>query len=118
MCYMVAIIVAGLVIAGAAWFVRHTERSLKQRARAAIKEGQAAGRLPPDIDAEQIDLADYDMELPASRVSYRLRILRSHGLIRVKNQRRYHLTPQGRTIISAVVAAQTATLKQLNALAA
>ena len=55
----------------------------------------------------------------ASRVSYRLRLLRNHGLIRkVKNQRRYHVTPKGREIISAILAAQHATLQQLNALAA
>ena len=55
----------------------------------------------------------------ASRVSYRLRLLRQHGLIRkVKNQRRYHVTPKGRKIISAVLAAQHATLQQLNAIAA
>lgn len=55
----------------------------------------------------------------ASRVSYRLRLLRSHGLIRkVKNRRRYHVTPKGRQAISAVLAAQAATLQQLNALAA
>lgn len=55
----------------------------------------------------------------ASRVSYRLRLLRQHGLIRkVKNRRRYYVTPQGRKIISAILAAQHATLQQLNALAA
>jgi len=55
----------------------------------------------------------------ASRVSYRPRLLRNHGLIRkVKNQRRYHVTPKGRKIISATLAAQAATLQQLNALAA
>ena len=55
----------------------------------------------------------------ASRVSYRLRLLRSHGLIRkVKNRRRYHVTAKGRKIFSAVLVAQTATLQQLNALAA
>lgn len=55
----------------------------------------------------------------ASRVSYRLRLLRQHGLIRkVKNQRRYHVTPKGRQIINAILAAQHATLQQLNALAA
>lgn len=91
---------------------------------AAISQGQyvtdgftnrdIADPLYPRQNADQSERARI-----ASRVSYRLRILRSHGLIRkVKNQRRYHVTPKGRTIISAVVAAQTATLKQLNALAA
>jgi len=55
----------------------------------------------------------------ASRVTYRLRLLRVHGLIRkVKNQRRYYVTPKGRNIISAILTAQSATLQQLNALAA
>ena len=55
----------------------------------------------------------------ASRVSYRLRLLRAHGLIRkIKGQRRYHVTPNGRRIASALLVAQTATLQQLNALAA
>jgi hypothetical protein len=55
----------------------------------------------------------------ASRTSYRLRLLRNHGLIRkVKSQRRYHVTPKGRKIISAILTAQAATLQQLNALAA
>jgi hypothetical protein len=55
----------------------------------------------------------------ASRVSYRLRLLRTHGVIRkVKSQRRYHVTPKGRRIIAAVLGAQAATLQQLNALAA
>lgn len=55
----------------------------------------------------------------ASRVSYRLRLLRAHGLIRkVKGQRRYHVTPKGRKTANALLVAQTATLQQLNALAA
>jgi hypothetical protein len=55
----------------------------------------------------------------ASRVSYRLRLLRCHGLIRkVKNQRRYQVTTRGRQILPAILATQHATLQQLNALAA
>jgi hypothetical protein len=55
----------------------------------------------------------------ASRVSYRIRLLRRHGLIRkVKNQRRYHVTTQGRQMLTAILAAQHATVQQLNALAA
>ena len=55
----------------------------------------------------------------ASRVSYRLGLLRAHGLIRkIKGQRRYHVTPKGRKIASALLVAQTATLQQLNTLAA
>ena len=55
----------------------------------------------------------------ASRVSYRIRLLRRHGLIRkVKNQRRYHVTTQGRQMLTAILTAQHATVQQLNALAA
>jgi hypothetical protein len=73
-----------------------------------------AGRLYPNHNADKAERARV-----ASRISYRLRLLRTHGLIRkLKNQRRYHVTLKGRRIISAVLAAQAATLQQLNALAA
>jgi len=55
----------------------------------------------------------------ASRVSYRLRLLRQHGLIRkVKNRRRYYVFPRGRQILVAILTAQHATIQQLSALAA
>ena len=55
----------------------------------------------------------------ASKVSYRLRILRAHGLIRKSpGRRRYHVTPKGREIITALTRAQHITLQQLNATAA
>jgi hypothetical protein len=55
----------------------------------------------------------------ASKVSYRLRILRAHGLIRKSpGHRRYHMTTKGRQIATALLQAQHATLQQLNALAA
>ena len=55
----------------------------------------------------------------ASKISYRLRILRAHGLIRKSpRHRRYHMTLQGRQIATALLQAQHATLQQLNALAA
>ena len=73
-----------------------------------------AGHLYPNENADKAERARI-----ASRISYRLRLLRAHGLLRkVKNQRRYHVTLKGRRIISAVLAAQAATLQQLNALAA
>lgn len=47
------------------------------------------------------------------------RLLRRHGVIRkVKNQRRYHVTTQGRQMLAAILTAQHATVQQLNALAA
>ncbi len=55
----------------------------------------------------------------SSRVSYRLRILRAHGVIRkIKGRRRYNVTHKGREIINTVLLTQNATLQQLNALAA
>ena len=55
----------------------------------------------------------------SSKVSYRLRILRSHGLIRKSpGRRRYHMTTKGRQIVTALLQVQHATLQQLNALAA
>jgi len=55
----------------------------------------------------------------ASKVSYRLRILRAHGLIRkTPGQRHYHVTTRGRDIITALCRSQHITLQQLNAIAA
>ena len=55
----------------------------------------------------------------ASKVSYRLRILRAHGLIRkLPKRRRYQMTTKGRQIVTALLQAHHATLQQLNALAA
>jgi hypothetical protein len=76
--------------------------------------GDIASHLYPRKNADKSERARI-----ASRVCYRLRLLRQHGLIRkVKNQRRYHVTPKGRRIFSVVLASQHATLQQLNALAA
>jgi hypothetical protein len=55
----------------------------------------------------------------ASKVSYRLRILRAHGLIRKSpGRRRYHMTTKGREITTALSRSQDITLQQLNAIAA
>ncbi len=55
----------------------------------------------------------------ASKVSYRIRILRAHGLIRKSpGRRRYHITTKGRQIITGLLQVQHATLQQLNAVAA
>jgi len=55
----------------------------------------------------------------ASKVSYRLRILRAHGLIRKSpGQRRYHVTTKGRHIMTALCRSQHIMLQQLNATAA
>jgi hypothetical protein len=73
-----------------------------------------ASRLYPATSADPINRAR-----TASKVSYRLRILRSHGVIRkLPGQRRYHMTTRGRQIVTALLQVQHATLQQLNALAA
>lgn len=73
-----------------------------------------ASRLYPATSADPINRAR-----TASKVSYRLRILRSHGVIRkLPGQRRYHMTTKGREIVTALLQVQHATLQQLNALAA
>ena len=52
-------------------------------------------------------------------VSRKLRLLRAHGLIRkLPHSHRYHVTPAGRTAITAILTALQATLRQLTPLAA
>jgi hypothetical protein len=76
--------------------------------------GDIASHLYPTRSADKQQRARF-----ASRVCYRLRLLRTHGLIRkVKNQRRYYVTTQGRQMLAAILTAQDATVQQLNALAA
>ena len=76
--YIIAIVVAGLVIAGGAWFVRQTELSLKQRLWAAIQDEQVAGRLPADIDAEHVESADVGVNLPPAEI---LRLTIANALV-------------------------------------
>jgi hypothetical protein len=50
----------------------------------------------------------------STAVSYRLRILRAHGLVaRVQHTNRYFVTKKGRRIITAILAAHQATIEQL-----
>jgi hypothetical protein len=51
----------------------------------------------------------------SGKISYRLRLLRAHGLIaKIPNTRRYRITPKGRQVCTALLCAQHATIKQLN----
>jgi hypothetical protein len=76
--------------------------------------GDIASHLYPTRSADKQQRSRF-----ASRVCYRLRLLRTHGLIRkVKNQRRYYVTTQGRQMLAAILTAQHATVQQLNAIAA
>ena len=55
----------------------------------------------------------------SARTSYRLRILRAHGLIRkLPKKQRYQITKKGSEIATAILLAQHATVKQLNQQAA
>ncbi len=55
----------------------------------------------------------------AGKVTRQLRILRAHGLLgKVSGTHRYVLTPTGRKIITALLAARSADVEQLTALAA
>jgi hypothetical protein len=50
----------------------------------------------------------------SSRITRKLRMLRAHGLIKkIPHTHRYQLTEQGRTIITALLAAQKANTSQL-----
>jgi hypothetical protein len=50
----------------------------------------------------------------AARISYRLRILRAHGLIaKLPKVRRYRITPKAHQVITAILLAQNATIQQL-----
>jgi hypothetical protein len=54
----------------------------------------------------------------AARVTRPIRLLRGHGLIRkVSGTQRYQLTSKGQTTITAILAAQNASTKQLTELA-
>jgi len=55
----------------------------------------------------------------AAKISYRLRILRAHGLIaKLPNTRRYRITPKGRQIATAAILSQKVTVQQLATAAA
>ena len=55
----------------------------------------------------------------SGRITRRLALLRAHGLLRkVTGTHRYLLTPKGRTVITALLAARQASVDQLNKLAA
>jgi DNA-binding MarR family transcriptional regulator len=54
-----------------------------------------------------------------ARISRSLALLRAHGLLRkVPHRHRYHLTPKGRTVITALLTARQADTAKLTAMAA
>ena len=55
----------------------------------------------------------------AAKVTYRLRMLRAHGIIRkISHTNRYILTPKGRRLTTAILKIQNLSLEQLNNIAA
>ena len=55
----------------------------------------------------------------AAKVTYRLRMLRAHGIIRkISHTNRYILTPKGRRLTTAILKIQNISLEQLNNIAA
>ena len=71
--------------------------------------------LDPDISHASPD----NVRRLASRVSYRLRLLRAHGIIRkIPKTHRYRLTTRGQLLTAALFAARRANIKQLTAMAA
>jgi hypothetical protein len=68
-----------------------------------------AARLYPTRPAKEV----------SSKVTYRLRLLREHKIIRrLPNTRKYRLTPNGAKIIATIFLTQNATTQQLNKAAA
>jgi hypothetical protein len=64
--YLIAVIVAALIIGGAFAFASHTRRSFVESLRQDLRDAKAAGTLPPemqDVDIETLDLADLGVEV-------------------------------------------------------
>lgn len=60
-----------------------------------------------------------DAKRQSAKITRQLRMLRAHGLIqKVASTHRYQLTPQGRTSLAAILAAQQASTQQLTQMAA
>lgn len=68
--------------------------------------------LPPSTDAAEV-------RRQSAKITRHLRMLRAHGLIeKVRRTHRYQLTPQGRCIVTALIAASRANAAKLMSLAA
>jgi hypothetical protein len=57
--YVVAVIVAGVLIGAGATFVSQTNRSVERLFRQTLREAKAAGQLPEGIDPEHARVADF-----------------------------------------------------------
>ena len=74
--YIVAVIVAGLLVAGGILFVRQTYRGVEQEIRQSLLREKQAGTLPPEfqnVDIESGKLPDMQISLPAG-LDWRIKV--------------------------------------------
>jgi hypothetical protein len=68
--YLVALVVAAVLIAGLALFARQTFRDFEGRLRQSLREQKEAGTLPPQwrgIDVETVDVWSLGFQMKVSR---------------------------------------------------
>jgi hypothetical protein len=74
--YILAIVVALLLIGLGALYVRLTLRSLEGQVRQALRQQQLNGELPPElqgVDVETAEISDFQMKVPPG-VQFRLEL--------------------------------------------
>jgi hypothetical protein len=77
--YIIALVVAALLIGGVVLYIRNTDRAIEQAIRQALLNQKLAGTLPPElqgIDPQTADLSklgDFGMKLPAA-LEHRLQL--------------------------------------------
>jgi hypothetical protein len=76
--YVGSLAVAMILIAAGVLYVTQVERSIERQMRHVLREAKAAGKLPPEIDPEAVNLTDLGVLLPASEMR---RIELAHFLV-------------------------------------
>jgi hypothetical protein len=76
--YVVAVIVASVLIGAGAAFVSQTDRSIERLFRQTLREAKSAGQLPEGSDPEQARVADFGMNVSPGMM-WRIRV--SHFLV-------------------------------------
>jgi hypothetical protein len=64
--YVVASVVASLIILAGALFIRHTQRSIEQQIRQTLRDSKERGELPPElqgVDLDTVPLSDFGFPL-------------------------------------------------------
>lgn len=67
--YVIALVVAALLIGGGFLFAHQTEHSLEKLIRDGLRKQKEAGSLPPElqnVDPDAAKLPDFQMQLPAA----------------------------------------------------